>query len=156
MSPNFVRFQKIPNQAFAENFTCLSQILVNPLFYLSSYFLFGIPFWVHLSRCISHLWRRILPVLILTIVILPLNFMTYPNSRDISANNRPHAVLATTFLWWTPHLARPPMTLDMEQCSEKASRASLASYRMNLHYQKNINSKLVEVIWFSNQNSFWP
>ena len=24
MSSNFVRFQKIPNQAFAENFTCLS------------------------------------------------------------------------------------------------------------------------------------
>ena len=33
------RNQKITNQAFAENFTCLSQKLVNPLFYLSSYFL---------------------------------------------------------------------------------------------------------------------
>ena len=35
-----MRFHKIPNQAFAGNFTCLSQKLVNPLFYLSSYFLF--------------------------------------------------------------------------------------------------------------------
>ena len=31
-------------QAFAENITCLSQKLANPLFYLSLYFLFGIPF----------------------------------------------------------------------------------------------------------------
>ena len=44
MSSNFVRFQKIPNQAFAKNFTCLSKKLVNPLFYLSPYFLFHIPF----------------------------------------------------------------------------------------------------------------
>ena len=35
---------KILNQVFAENFSCLSQKLVNPLLYLSSYFLFGIPF----------------------------------------------------------------------------------------------------------------
>jgi hypothetical protein len=42
MSSNFVRFQKIQNQAFAENFICLSQKLVNPLFYLSSYFLLHI------------------------------------------------------------------------------------------------------------------
>ena len=37
-------FQKILNTAFAENFSCLSQKLVNPLLNLSSYFLFGIPF----------------------------------------------------------------------------------------------------------------
>ena len=75
-------------------------------------------------------------VFILKFIFSPLHSMTYPNSRDMSANNRPHAVLATTFLWWTPHLARPPMTLAMEQCSENASRASLASYRMNLIFQK--------------------
>ena len=44
MSSNFVRFQKIQNQAFAEIFTCLSQKLVNPLFYLSPYFLLHILF----------------------------------------------------------------------------------------------------------------
>ena len=44
MSSNFVRFQKIANQAFAENFTCLSQKLVNPLFYLSPYFFLHNPF----------------------------------------------------------------------------------------------------------------
>ena len=39
---NFVIFQKILNPAFAENCSC--QKLVNPLFYISSHFLFGIPF----------------------------------------------------------------------------------------------------------------
>ena len=82
----------------------------------------------------------------------PLHSMTYPNSRDMSANNRPHAVLATTFLWWTPHLARPPMTLAMEQCSENASRASLASYRMNLIFQKWKRVTLLS--W--NHLLFWP
>ena len=39
-----MRFQKILNSACAENFSGLSQKLVNPFFYVSSYFLFGIPF----------------------------------------------------------------------------------------------------------------
>ena len=33
------------NHAFAENFSCLSQKLVNPLFYPSRYFLLHIPFY---------------------------------------------------------------------------------------------------------------
>ena len=36
-----MKFQKLPNQAFAENFTCLYKKLVNPLFYL----LFVFPIW---------------------------------------------------------------------------------------------------------------
>ena len=90
---------------------------------------------------------------ILKFIISPLHSMTYPNSLDMSANNRPHAVLATTFLWWTPHLARPPMTLAMEQCSENASRASLASYRMNLIFQKR---KIVTYIQYSFLSTYRP
>ena len=40
-----MRFQEILNQAFAENFTCLYPKLVNPLFYVSLYFLLYIPFY---------------------------------------------------------------------------------------------------------------
>ena len=45
MSSNFVRFQEILNQAFAENFTCLTKKLANPLKNLALHFLLiGIPF----------------------------------------------------------------------------------------------------------------
>ena len=44
MSSNFVRFQEILNQAFAENFICLTQKLANSLNNLALHFLIGIPF----------------------------------------------------------------------------------------------------------------
>ena len=44
MSSNFPRFQETPNQAFAENFICLSKKLANPLKNLALHFLIGIPF----------------------------------------------------------------------------------------------------------------
>ena len=48
-----MRFQEILNPAFAENFSFLSQKLVNLLLNLSSYFLFGIPFFKHFSRSLK-------------------------------------------------------------------------------------------------------
>ena len=44
MSSNFEGLHEIRNEAYAENFSILSQKLVNPLFYLSLHFLIGIPF----------------------------------------------------------------------------------------------------------------
>ena len=44
MSSNFERLHEIINEAYAENFSILSQKLANPLFYLSLYFLIGILF----------------------------------------------------------------------------------------------------------------
>ena len=44
MSSNFVRFQEILNQALAENFTCLTQKLANPLKHLALNFIIGIHF----------------------------------------------------------------------------------------------------------------
>ena len=53
MSSNFMGFQKLPNQAFAENFTCLYQELVNPLFYL----LFVFPIW-YISPFKGPIWGK--------------------------------------------------------------------------------------------------
>ena len=51
LSWNFVRFQKILNPAFGENFSCLSQKLVNPLSYVSSYVFL---IWFPLSTNSNH------------------------------------------------------------------------------------------------------
>ena len=54
MSSNFERLQEIVDQADAENFSCLSQKLVNPLLYLSSYFLFGnSPFLIFFKKMLG-------------------------------------------------------------------------------------------------------
>ena len=66
MSSKSVRFQEILNQAFAENFTCLTQKLVNPLKNLFLDFLIGIPFFAifrfyttepHLMSTFAFLWK---------------------------------------------------------------------------------------------------
>jgi hypothetical protein len=44
MSSNFERLHKIKNQAYAENFSIITQIMANPLLYPSLHFLIGIPF----------------------------------------------------------------------------------------------------------------
>ena len=43
MSSNFERLPEIINEAYAENFSILSQKLANPLLYLALHFLIGIP-----------------------------------------------------------------------------------------------------------------
>ena len=45
MSSNFGRLPEIINEAYAENFSILSQKLANPLLYLALHFLIGIPFF---------------------------------------------------------------------------------------------------------------
>ena len=44
MSSNFERLHEIINEAYAENFSILSQKLANPPLYLALHFLIGIPF----------------------------------------------------------------------------------------------------------------
>ena len=44
MSSNFERLHEIINQAYAENFSILTQKMENPLLNLSLHFLIGIPF----------------------------------------------------------------------------------------------------------------
>jgi hypothetical protein len=44
MSSNFERLHKTRNEAYAEDFSILSQKLANPLFYPALHFLIGIPF----------------------------------------------------------------------------------------------------------------
>ena len=50
MSSNFERLHKIKNEAYAENFSILSQKLANPLLYLALHFLIGIPFFNFLAH----------------------------------------------------------------------------------------------------------
>ena len=83
MSSNFVRFQEILNQAFAENFTCLTQKLVNPLKNLSLHFLIGIPF-IEISPFIWRLPSKF-QINWETAYLINLNFMT------ITENDMPGA-----------------------------------------------------------------
>ena len=55
MSSNFERLHKIRNEAYAENFSILSQKSANPLLYLALLFLIGIPFWLSVSITITYL-----------------------------------------------------------------------------------------------------
>ena len=45
-----MRFQEFLNQAFAENFICLTQKLANPLKNLALHFLIGIPFLLKIEQ----------------------------------------------------------------------------------------------------------
>ena len=54
MSSNFERLHEIINQAYAENFSILTQKIANPLLNPSLHFLIGIPFKKFLKKHLSN------------------------------------------------------------------------------------------------------
>ena len=118
-----MRFQKILNSAFAENFSCLSQKLVNPFFYVSSYFLFGIPFSKKLISKKKSFPEKLISFFIFRLWWLPSITDWEPWVSYLRGTTMPLAIMAFwTWLWpWNG----PMIMWWPSRVTEKESRCKL-------------------------------